>query len=150
MNKKYLILATLTYTLLVGFIVQSVTYRATYEEIKEECLVDGCISVYEYIGEVGSEEWEELILIAQEAEEEAEMWKADADAKWESDQNPYYNTTSEQSDAAIYVNMFMMLADPINWLFTFFIASFIAGFYLTFYSCKLAIERHFKKEQSRD
>jgi len=72
------------------------------------------------------------------------MWEASADAKWESDENPYYNTASEQSDAAVYVNMFMMLADPINWLFTFLIASFIAGFYLAFYSCKLAIERYFK------
>ena len=150
MKNRYLALGLIAYTLVVGFIVNTVTYRVTYEEVKESCLIDGCTNVYEYTGEVGGEEWEELIVIAEEAQEEAEMWKADAEAKWESDENPYYNTASEQSDAAIYVNMFMMLADPINWLFTFFIASFIAGFYLTFYSCKLAIERHFKKEQSRD
>jgi hypothetical protein len=46
--------------------------------------------------------------------------------------------------------MFMMLADPINWLFTFLIASFIAGFYLAFYSCKLAIERYFREDHGED
>ena len=144
MKTRYYILAGIVYTLFVGFIVNAVTYRVTYEEVQESCLIDGCINVYEYTGEVGGEEWEELITITEEYQEEAEMWKADADAKWESDENPYYNTASEQSDAAVYVNMFMMLADPINWLFTFLIASFIAGFYLVFYSCKLAIERYFK------
>ena len=144
MKTRYYILAGIVYTLFVGFIVNTVTYRVTYEEVKESCLIDGCTNVYEYTGEVGGEEWEELIIIAEEYQEEAEMWEASADAKWESDENPYYNTASEQSDAAVYVNMFMMLADPINWLFTFLIASFIAGFYLAFYSCKLAIERYFK------
>jgi len=37
-----------------------------------------------------------------------------------------------------------MLSDPINWIFTLIIATFIGGFYLAFYSCKLAIERYFK------
>ena len=145
MKNRYLALGLIAYTLVVGFIVNTVTYRVTYEEVKESCLIDGCTNVYEYTGEVGGEEWEELIIIAEELQEEAEMWEASADAKWESDENPYYNTASEQSDAAVYVNMFMMLADPINWLFTFLIASFIAGFYLAFYSCKLAIERYFKE-----
>ena len=145
MKNRYLALGLIAYTLVVGFIVNTVTYRVTYEEVKESCLIDGCTNVYEYTGEVGGEEWEELIIIAEEHQEEAEMWEASADAKWESDENPYYNTASEQSDAAVYVNMFMMLADPINWLFTFLIASFIAGFYLAFYSCKLAIERYFKE-----
>ena len=150
MKNRYLALGLIAYTLVVGFIVNTVTYRVTYEEVKESCLIDGCINVYEYTGEVGGEEWEELITIAEEHQEEAEMWGASADAKWESDENPYYNTASEQSDAAVYVNMFMMLADPINWLFTFLIASFIAGFYLAFYSCKLAIERYFRGDHGED
>ena len=150
MKNRYLALGLIAYTLVVGFIVNTVTYRVTYEEVKESCLIDGCINVYEYTGEVGGEEWEELIIIAEERQEEAEMWEASADAKWESDENPYYNTASEQSDAAVYVNMFMMLADPINWLFTFLIASFIAGFYLAFYSCKLAIERYFRGDHGED
>ena len=150
MKNRYLALGLIAYTLVVGFIVNTVTYRVTYEEVKESCLIDGCTNVYEYTGEVGGEEWEELITIAEEHQEEAEMWEASADAKWESDENPYYNTASEQSDAAVYVNMFMMLADPINWLFTFLIASFIAGFYLAFYSCKLAIERYFRGDHGED
>jgi hypothetical protein len=150
MKNRYLALGLIAYTLVVGFIVNTVTYRVTYEEVKESCLIDGCTNVYEYTGEVGGEEWEELIIIAEELQEEAEMWEASADAKWESDENPYYNTASEQSDAAVYVNMFMMLADPINWLFTFLIASFIAGFYLAFYSCKLAIERYFRGDHGED
>ena len=150
MKTRYCILAVIVYTLFVGFVVNSVTYRVTYEEVKEECFVEGCVNVYEYTGEVGGEEWSELIIIAEEYQEEAEMWQADAEARWESDENPYYNTASEQSDAAVYVNMFMMLADPINWMFTFLIASFIAGFYLVFYSCKLAIERHFKVNKDKD
>ena len=87
MKTRYYILAGIVYTLFVGFIVNAVTYRVTYEEVKESCLIDGCINVYEYTGEVGGEEWEELITITEEYQEEAEMWKADADAKWESDEN---------------------------------------------------------------
>ena len=139
---KYYILAGIVYTLVVGFVVETVTYRVASENIKQECYMDGCEVVREYTGEVGGEEWEELIVIAEEAEEEAEMWKADAEARWESDENPYYNTGSD-TDADAYVNLFLMLADPINWLFTFIVASFIAGFYLAFYSCKLWIERYF-------
>ena len=142
MKTRYYILAGLVYTLVVGFVVQTVTYRVASENIKQECYMDGCEVVREYTGEVGGEEWEELIIIAEEAEELAEIYKAEADAKWESDENPYYNTGSD-TDADAYVNLFLMLADPINWLFTFIVASFIAGFYLTFYSCKLWIERYF-------
>ena len=149
MKTRYYILAGIVYTLFVGFIVNTVTYRVTYEEVKESCLIDGCTNVYEYTGEVGGEEWEELIVIAEEAQEEAEMWKEDAEAKWESDENPYYNVGSE-SDADAYISLFYNLADPINWLFTFLIASFIAGFYLAFYSCKLAIERYFRGDHGED
>ena len=143
MKTRYYILAGIVYTLFVGFIVNTVTYRVTYEEVKESCLIDGCINVYEYTGEVGGEEWEELIVIAEEAQEEAEMWKEDAEAKWESEENPYYKAGSE-SDADAYINLFFMLSDPINWIFTLIIATFIAGFYLAFYSCKLAIEKYFR------
>ena len=145
MKNRYLALSLVAYTLVVGFIVNSVTHRVTYEEVKEECFVDGYTNVYEYTGEVGGEEWEELITIAEEYQEEAEMWKADADAKWESDENPYYNVDSD-SDADAYISLFYNLADPINWLFTFIIATFVAAFYLVFYSCKLWIERYFKDD----
>jgi hypothetical protein len=117
------------------------------EEVKDECFIDGCTKVYEFTGEVGGDEWEELIIIAEEYQAEAEMWKADAEAKWQSDENPYYNANSS-SDADAYISLFYNLSDPINWLFTFLIASFVAGFYLAFYSCKLAIERHFKGKET--
>ena len=139
---RYYILAGIVYTLVVGFVVETVSSRMTTDRLIEQCEIDGCGVVREYTGEVGGVEWEELIVIAEEAQQEVEIWKADAEAKWESDENPYYNVGSD-TDADAYVNLFLMLADPINWLFTFIIASFIAGFYLTFYSCKLWIERYF-------
>tara|TARA_B100001093_G_scaffold503754_1_gene558579 strand:- start:154 stop:600 length:447 start_codon:yes stop_codon:yes gene_type:complete len=142
-KNRYYILAGIVYTLFVGFTASSIQQRVTIETIKDQCFIDGCTKVYEYTGEVGGEEWEELIVIAEEAQEEAEMWKEDAEAKWESDENPYYNTGSD-TDADAYVNLFLMLADPINWLFTFIVSSFIAGFYLAFYSAKLWIERYFR------
>ncbi len=145
MKARYYILAGVLYTLLIGFTASAIQGRITGEKIKDQCFVDGCTKVYEYTGEVGGEEWEELIVIAEEANEEAEMWKADAEAKWESDENPYYNSGSD-SDADAYINLFFMLSDPINWIFTLIIATFIAGFYLAFYSCKLAIERYFKED----
>ena len=142
--KRYYILAGLVvYTVFVGFITSTIQHRVTMEEVKDECFIDGCTKVYEFTGEVGGEEWEELIVIAEEAEEEAEIWKADAEAKWESEENPYYKAGSE-SDADAYINLFFMLSDPINWIFTLIIATFIAGFYLAFYSCKLAIEKYFR------
>ena len=145
MKNRYYILAGVLYTLFIGFTASSIQQRITSEAIKDQCFIDGCTKVYEFTGEVGGEEWEELIVIAEEAQEEAEMWKADAEAKWESEENPYYNAGSE-SDADAYINLFFMLSDPINWIFTLIIATFIGGFYLAFYSCKLAIERHFRKE----
>ena len=145
MKTRYYILAGIVYTLLIGFTASSIQQRITSEVIKDQCFIDGCTKVYEFTGEVGGEEWEELIVIAEEYQEEAEMWKADAEAKWESEENPYYNAGSD-SDADAYINLFFMLSDPINWIFTLIIATFIGGFYLAFYSCKLAIERHFRKE----
>ena len=149
MKNRYYILAGIVYTLVVGFVVETVTYRVASENIKQQCFIDGCTTVYEYTGEVGGEEWEELIVIAEEYQEEAEMWKADAEAKWESEENPYYNAGSD-SDADAYISLFYNLSDPINWLFTFLIASFIAGFYLAFYSCKLWIERYFRNSNGED
>jgi hypothetical protein len=143
LKNRYLALGLVAYTLVVGFVVETVSSHMTTDRLIEQCEIDGCTKVYEYTGEVGGEEWEELIVIAEEAQEEAEMWKEDAEAKWESDENPYYNTGSD-TDADAYVNLFLMLADPINWLFTFIVSSFIAGFYLAFYSAKLWIERYFR------
>ena len=142
MKTRYYILAGIVYTLFIGFTASAIQGRLTGEAIKDQCFIDGCTKVYEFTGEVGGEEWEELIVIAEEAQEEAEMWKADAEAKWESEENPYYNAGSD-SDADAYINLFFMLSDPINWIFTLIIATFIAGFYLAFYSCKLWIERYF-------
>ena len=149
MKNRYYILAGIVYTLVVGFVVETVTSHMTTDRLIEQCEIDGCEVVREYTGEVGGEEWEELIVLAEEAQEEAEMWKADAEARWESDENPYYNTGSD-TDADAYVNLFLMLADPINWLFTFIVASFIAGFYLAFYSGKLWIERYFRSDNGKD
>jgi len=149
MKTRYYILAGIVYTLFVGFTASSIQQRVTIETIKDQCFIDGCTKVYEYTGEVGGEEWEELIVIAEEAQEEAEMWKEDAEAKWESEENPYYKAGSE-SDADAYINLFFMLSDPINWIFTLIIATFIAGFYLAFYSCKLAIERYFREDHGED
>jgi hypothetical protein len=149
MKARYYILAFVVYTLFVGFVVETVTLNITTDRLIEQCQIDGCTKVYEFTGEVGGEEWEELIVMAEEAEAEAEMWKADAEAKWESDENPYFNVGSE-SDADAYINLFYNLSDPINWLFTFLIASFVAGFYLAFYSCKLWIERYFKGGRGED
>ena len=149
MKTRYYILAGLVYTLFVGFVAHAVTYRVASENIKQECFIDGCTKVYEYTGEVDGEEWEELITIAMEYKEEAEMWEADAEARWESDENPYYDVGSD-SDADAYISLFYNLSDPINWLFTFLIASFVAGFYLAFYSCKLAIERYFREDNGKD
>ena len=149
MKTRYYILAGIVYTLLIGFTASSIQQRITSEVIKDQCFIDGCTKVYEFTGEVGGEEWEELIVIAEEYQEEAEMWKEDAEAKWESEENPYYKAGSD-SDADAYINLFMMLADPINWLFTFIISSFIAGFYLTFYSGKLWIERYFRRDNGED
>ena len=149
MKARYYVLAFVVYTLFVGFVVETVTLNITTDRLIEQCQIDGCTKVYEFTGEVGGEEWEELIVMAEEADAEAEMWKADAEAKWESDENPYFNVGSE-SDADAYINLFYNLSDPINWLFTFLIASFVAGFYLAFYSCKLWIERYFKGGRGED
>ena len=149
MKTRYYILAGIVYTLVVGFVVETVSSHMTTDRLIEQCEIDGCTKVYEYTGEVGGEEWEELIVIAEEAQEEAEIWRADAEAKWESDENPYYNVGSE-SDADAYISLFYNLSDPINWLFTFLISSFVAGFYLAFYSCKLWIERHFRNSNGED
>ena len=149
MKTRYYILAGVLYTLFIGFTASAIQGRLTSEAIKDQCFIDGCTKVYEFTGEVGGEEWEELIVIAEEYQEEAEMWKEVAEAKWESEENPYYNAGSD-SDADAYIDLFLMLSDPINWIFTLIIATFIAGFYLAFYSCKLAIEKYFRRDHGED
>ena len=37
-----------------------------------------------------------------------------------------------KSDANAYIDLFLMLTDPINWIFTLMIATFIGGFYQHF------------------
>ena len=71
MKTRYYILAGIVYTLVVGFVVETVSSRMTTDRLIEHCEIDGCGVVREYTGEVGGVEWEELIVIAEEAEEEA-------------------------------------------------------------------------------
>ena len=66
MKTKYYILAGIVYTLFIGFTASSIQQRVTSEAIKDQCFIDGCTKVYEFTGEVGGEEWEELIVIAEE------------------------------------------------------------------------------------
>ena len=73
MKARYYVLAFVVYTLFVGFVVETVTLNITTDRLIEQCQIDGCTKVYEFTGEVGGEEWEELIVIAEEYQEEAEM-----------------------------------------------------------------------------
>jgi len=150
MKTRYYILAGIVYTLFVGFIVNAVTYRVTYEEVKESCLIDGCINVYEYTGEVDGDQWNELFAIAVENEEERDELQETIDEGLDKLYEEEFGESRNQSEADAYISLFLMLSDPINWIFTLIIATFIAGFYLAFYSCKLAIERYFRGDHGED
>ena len=151
MKTKYFILAMISYTLFVGVTVSAVQNRITQERLRPIYEEEYCevVVVHEYTGKVGGEEWNELFAVAVENAEERDELQEIIDEGIDK----YYQEElgeSASSDADAYINLFLMLADPINWLFTFLIASFIAGFYLVFYSCKLAIERHFKINSDKD
>jgi len=141
MKIKYKILIGLVYTIVIGFIVSTVQHRLTQEEMKSIYEEEYCEVIYEYTGEVDSEEWEELTLLAMELMQERDELQEEID-------NGLDELLKEDgsSDADAYISLFYNLADPINWLFTFIIATFIATFYLAFYSAKLWIQRYFKGE----
>lgn len=144
MKNRYYILAGVLYTLFIGFTASAIQYRLSMEEIKERYQTEYCEVVYEYTGEVDGEDWEELITLAIEMQEERDELQEIIDEGIDKLYEEEFGESRNQSDADAYINLFMNLTDPINWVFTLIIATFIAGFYLAFYSCKLAIERHFK------
>lgn len=150
MKTRYYILAGVLYTLFIGYTASAIQYRLSMEEIKERYQEEYCEVVYEYTGEVGGDEWNELFAIAVENEEERDELQEIIDEGIDKYYEEEFGESRNQSDADAYINLFLMLTDPINWVFTLLIATFIGGFYLAFYSCKLAIERHFRKEDGKD
>lgn len=147
--KKYYILAGIVYTVFIGFVVSTIQHRVTQEELQTQYEEEYCEVVYEYTGEVDGDQWNELFAIAVENEEERNELQEIID----NGLDEYYEEHFEKdggSDADAYISLFYNLSDPINWLFTLMIATFIAMFYLAFYSCKLAIERHFKGTNKDD
>ena len=143
--KKYYILAGVVYTVFIGFIASTIQHRVTMEELKSQYEEEYCEVVYEYTGEVDGDQWNELFAIAIEAQEERDELQEQIDEGLDE-----LLKEDGGSDADAYISLFYNLSDPINWLFTLLIATFIASFYLVFYSCKLAIERHFKGTNKDD
>jgi hypothetical protein len=150
MKTRYYILAGILYTIFIGFTASTIQHRVTQEELKSVYEEEYCEVVYEYTGEVYGDEWNELFAIAVENEEERDELQAIIDEGIDKYYEEEFGESRNQSDANAYIDLFLMLTDPINWIFTLMIATFIGGFYLTFYSCKLAIERHFRKEDGKD
>ena len=150
MRTRYFILAMIAYTLFVGFTVSAVQNRITQEELRSQYEEEYCEVVYEYTGAVGGDEWNELFELTLEKEEEREELQEIIDEGIDKYYEEEFGESRNQSDANAYIDLFLMLTDPINWLFTFLIATFVAGFYLAFYSCKLAIERYFKINNGKD
>ena len=150
MKTRYYILAGILYTIFIGFTASTIQHRITQEELKSVYEEEYCEVVYEYTGEVYGDEWNELFAIAVENEEERNELQAIIDEGIDKYYEEEFGESRNQSDANAYIDLFLMLTDPINWIFTLMIATFIGGFYLAFYSCKLAIERHFRKEDGED
>ena len=139
--KRTLLLGILAiaYTSIVIFLTTTIHYRFVQEDIKALYQEQYCETVHTYTGEVGGEDWEELMQILEETTLERDALQEELDAGIDK-----LLQEDGGSDADAYINLFYNLADPINWLFTFIIATFIALFYLAFYSAKLWIQRHFK------
>lgn len=150
MKTRYYILAGILYTIFIGFTASTIQHRVTQEELKSVYEEEYCEVVYEYTGDVYGDEWNELFAIAVENEEERDELQAIIDEGIDKYYEEEFGESRNQSDANAYIDLFLMLTDPINWIFTLMIATFIGGFYLAFYSCKLAIERHFRKEDGKD
>ena len=147
---KYYILAGVLYTLFIGFTASAIQGRLTMEELRPQYEEEYCEVVNEYTGEVGGEEWEELIVIAEETQEERDELQQIIDEGIDKLYEEEFGESRNQSDADAYISLFYNLSDPINWIFTLIIATLIAGFYLAFYSCKLWIERYFKEDHGKD
>ena len=139
--KRTLLLGTLAiaYTSVVIFLTTTIHYRFVQEDIKALYQEQYCEVVHEYTGAVGGEDWEELMQILEETTLERDALQEELDAGIDE-----LLREDGGSDADAYINLFYNLSDPIKWLFTFIIATFIALFYLAFYSAKLWIQRHFK------
>jgi len=132
-------LLAIAYTSVVIFLTTTIHYRFVQEDIKALYQEQYCEVVHTYTGEVGGEDWEDLMLILEETSAERDALQEELDAGIDK-----LLREDGGSDADAYISLFYNLADPINWLFTFIIATFIALFYLAFYSAKLWIQRHFK------
>jgi len=132
-------LLAIAYTGVVIFLTTTIHYRFVQEDIKALYQEQYCEVVHTYTGEVGGEDWEDLMLILEETSAERDALQEELDAGIDK-----LLREDGGSDADAYISLFYNLADPINWLFTFIIATFIALFYLAFYSAKLWIQRHFK------
>ena len=150
MKTRYYILAGVLYTLFIGFTASAIQHRLSMEELKPQYEEEYCEVVYEYTGEVGGDEWNELFAIAIENEEERDELQEIIDEGIDKLYEEEFGESRKQSEADAYISLFLMLSDPINWIFTLMIATFIAGFYLAFYSCKLAIERYFRIDDGKD
>jgi hypothetical protein len=138
-HKLLLGLLAIAYTSVVIFLTTTVHYRFVQEEIKAHYAEEYCEVVHTYTGEAGGEDWEELMIILEEITEERDALQQELDEGIDK-----LLAEDGGSDADAYINLFYNLADPINWVFTFIIATFIALFYLAFYSAKLWIQRHFR------
>lgn len=139
--KRSILLGVLAiaYTSIVVFLTTTIHYRFVQEEVRALYQEQYCEVVHEYTGEVGGEDWEELMIILEETSAERDLLQQEIDQGIDE-----LLKEDGGSDADAYINLFYNLSDPINWLFTFIIATFVAGFYLAFYSAKLWIQRHFK------
>ena len=132
-------LLAIAYTGIVIFLTTTIHYRLVQEDIKAYYQEEYCEVVYKYTGDVGGEDWEELMALAIEMQEERDALQEQIDEGLDK-----LLKEDSGSDADAYISLFYNLADPINWIFTFVIASFVALFYLAFYSAKLWIQRHFR------
>ena len=139
--KRSILLGVLAiaYTSVVVFLTTTIHYRFVQEEVRALYQEQYCEVVHEYTGAVGGEDWEELMVILEETSAERDLLQEQIDQGIDE-----LLKEDGGSDADAYINLFYNLSDPINWLFTFIIATFVAGFYLAFYSAKLWIQRHFK------
>ena len=121
--KKYYILAGVVYTVFIGFIASTIQHRVTMEELKPWYEEEYCEVVYEYTGEVDGDQWNELFALAIEAQEERDELQEQIDEGLDE-----LLKEDGGSDADAYISLFYNLSDPINWLFTLLIATFIASF----------------------
>lgn len=142
-SKVLLGLGLIIYTTIVSFLTSTVQHRYTIEEMKSVYEDEYCEVVNEYTGEVNGKQWNELFAVLDEIEEERDELQELIDQGLDEYYEQHFEG-SNSSDADAYISLFYNLADPINWLFTFIIATFIATFYLAFYSAKLWIQRYFK------